>query len=201
MEESVKHHYTINEITENKILSKTIQKVNIEYCNSGNINYFINNKKKNNALFQKFVYPFSNKHNIFEVYWNDHIISVSKKTNSHYLNDKVSHIGEKLYTVEEDGAQYVNSKNMANARITKKLKELCEEIRDKINFIYFYREYTVIKGMEFRRESDYDILKGKQILKSFKFNAKMDDSFNFIIMYFMNLEFKLLFCVNLNAFS
>lgn len=197
-EESIKNSYRVNDITEVKVLSKTIQKVNMEYCSKDNINYYINIKKKTNGLFQNFIYPFSDKHNIYEVYWNDHVISVTKRSNTHYLDEKLP-VEEKLFTFEADGAMHISQKNMANTRIAKKLKELCEEIKHKVNYIYYYKEYTVIKGYEFRKESDYNILKGKEMIKSFKFHAKMDNEFNFIIMYFLNLELKIMSNNNINS--
>ena len=47
---------------------------------------------------------------IIEVEWNQHLITLNRKTNNHYLNDKVD-IFKKLVTIETDNDNYIqNSK-------------------------------------------------------------------------------------------
>ena len=189
LEDCVNNKYSIDELTEEKTLISTIQQVTKEHCYADNINYYLNSKKKTNAIFQKFVYPSGNNHYTLEVYWNGHIISVSKKVNNYFVNDKFNK-NDKLFLFEIDASNHVIHKNLANTQIANKIKKLCEEIKFKINFIYFYKEYTIMKGYEFKKDSNYSEISNKQILKNMTFHTKYNSDGELVLLYFLELEFK-----------
>lgn len=181
-EEKKELEYSCNPFTNEKKLIKTSQKVSVEYCLEDTINYYLKLKKKTNNLFQAFHYTGTKSHNLYEVYWNNHSVVVSKYKNLHYMSDKSKSEEEKLFTVEDNASQFVGSNNMTNSRICQKFRIICNEIKNMIDCVYFYRDQT-------ERLKDFNFDKRNEFIKSFKFYAKIDNDFNVYILFFSNANF------------
>lgn len=181
-EEKKDFEYAINPFNNEKKLVKTSQKVSVEYCLEDSINYYLKLKKKTNNLFQAFHYTGTKSHNLYEVYWNNHSVVVSKYKNLHYMSDKSKSEEEKLFTVEDNASHFVSSNNMTNSRICQKFRIICNDIKNMIDCVYFYRDQT-------ERYKEFKFDKRNEVIKSFKFYAKIDNEFNVYILFFSNANF------------
>lgn len=147
-----------------------VQYVNNEFCLEENLSkfnciileYYLIYKKKQSGLFQKFVYPLDDKNYIIEVEWKNKVVQLSRKTNIHYINDKIEAY-KKLVTNEYGYDHHTTSSNLSNERIVKNLKEVCAEIKRRVNAIYYYKHNTVIRGQEMNKDTDFDKYSGSKI--------------------------------------
>ena len=80
---------------------------------------------------------------------------MNKNTNIHYLSDKID-IYKKMITNEYAHENFVNSTNLSNERIVKNIKDICLEIKRRVNSIYHYKHKTIVKGVELTKETDMD---------------------------------------------
>lgn len=136
-----------NDFSFKKIVSST-QKVAFEYCSVSNIGYYLTCRKKTNGIFQKFIYPFNvNKNYIYEVTWNKYSIIVTKKMNNHFLYDKLP-FEKKLFTFELGGIDETNERQFTNSRTCRIFKKICNVINYKVNYIYLYKENSIMKPHE-----------------------------------------------------
>jgi hypothetical protein len=76
---------------------------------------------------------------------------MNRKMNKHYIYDKLD-AHKKLATTEYGYENHVVASNLSNERVTKNLREICEEIKRRINQIYYYKHKTIIMGMNVNKD-------------------------------------------------
>ena len=84
---------------------------------------------------------------IIEITWKNNIIQMNKRTNNHYIKDKIE-VYNKMVTNESGYENHTTNSNLSNERIVKLIKEISEEIKRRINIIYTYRLKTSKQGIE-----------------------------------------------------
>lgn len=76
---------------------------------------------------------------------------MNRKINKHSIYDKLEP-HKKLATLEYGYENHIVSSNLSNERVTKNLREICGEIKRRINQIYYYKYKTIIMGMEVNKD-------------------------------------------------
>lgn len=57
-----------------------------------------------------------------------------------------------MATYEYGYENHVATANLANERVTKLLRGICDELKRRINAIYYYKHNTIIKGKEVSKD-------------------------------------------------